>query len=131
MIADVYIHPALPALVRVFGSDFNSVEHVIAINDEDEIILDAQIQDMYYVVDLYDLTISLDDMIKTADEDAPPFKNSRHQHVIENLIIVPHAFYERAVQTFQSPLFDNLPLKICASMEEALSYMEDQQEIAH
>jgi len=131
MIADVYIHPALPALVRVFGSDFNSVEHVLAVNDEDEIILDAQIQDMYYVVDLYDLTISLDEMINTADVDAHPFKNYRHQHVIENLIIVPNSFYETAVQTFQSSIFGDLPVRICASMEEALIYMEGQQEVAH
>jgi hypothetical protein len=131
MIADVYIHPDLPALVRVFGSDFESVEHVIAVNDEDEIILDAQIQNMYYVVDLYDLNVSLDEILHTTDQAAHPFKNYRHHNVIENLVIVPDAYYESAVQTFQSSVFGDLPVKICASMEEALTYMESQQEVAH
>jgi hypothetical protein len=130
MIADVYMHADLPALIRIFGSDFKSVEHAIAVNDEDEIILDAQIQKMYYVVDLYDLKISPDEMIKGAGLVVHPFKNFRHRNVIDILVIVPDHLYEETLQAFTSSILSDLPLKISNSMEEAIEYMESQHEVA-
>lgn len=129
MIADVYFHPDLPALVRVFGSDFKLVEHAIAINEEDEIILDAQTQKLYYIVNVCDMKISFDDMVKGANLAAHQFKNYRHHNVIENLIIVPNRLYEMAAQSLKSNIFGGLYLKTYYSMEDALSYIAQQQSV--
>lgn len=125
MIADVYMHPRLPALVRVFGSDFTQVEHAIAANEEDEIILDAQPHKMYYVVDLRKIQISFDEMVRNADVAAHQFKNYRHQNVIENLMIVPNRPYEMAI--YKSSVFGGLPLKTYYGLQDALAHIEQRQ----
>ena len=126
MIADVYIHSDLPALVRVFGSDFKLVEHAIAVNEEDEIILDAQTDKMYYVIDLCDLQISLGDMIRGANMASHQFKNYRHENVIENLMIVPHHLYKATAQSLDSSILGSVRLKIYSNRADALSYIHQQ-----
>jgi len=129
MIADVYIHSDLSALVRVFGSDFKLVEHAIAVNEEDEIILDAQTHKMYYVIDLCDLQISIGDMIRGANMAAHQFKNYRHENVIENLMVVPHHLYKAAAQSLESSILGSVRLKIYSNRQDALSYI--QQAVSH
>ena len=131
MIADVYIHPELPALVRIFGNDFRLVEHAIAINEEDEIILDDLTCKLYYVVDVRDVQMSFDDMVKGANMAAHQFKNYRHPNVIESLMIVPNRLYELAAQSLKSSVFGNLRVRTFYSVEDALSYIVQQQEVSH
>jgi len=129
MIADVYIHSDLSALVHVFGSDFKLVEHAIAVNEEDEIILDAQTHKMYYVIDLCDLQISIGDMIRGTNMAAHQFKNYRHENVIENLMVVPHHLYKAAAQSLESSILGSVRLKIYSNRQDALSYI--QQAVSH
>jgi hypothetical protein len=130
MIADVYIHPELPALVRIFGSDFKLIEHAIAINEEDEIILDAQTTKLYYVVDVREVQLNFDDITRGASMAAHQFKNYRHQNVIENLMIVPNRLYDVAAQSLKSPMFGNLRLKTFYAIEDAFAHIERQLEVS-
>jgi hypothetical protein len=103
------------------------VEHAIAINEEDEIILDEQTNRLYYVVDICQIKLNLDDMIRGANMAAHQFKNYRHPNVIENLMIVPNRLYEIAAQSLKSSVFGSLRIQTYYSFEEALDHINQQQ----
>lgn len=129
----VYAHPTLPAVIRTYASDFNIADYSEPTNLEDIALLDAQPQNVYLVVDVSSLPITLDDMIKVANIMGRTETGKRkyhHPNVIENIMIVKQRMVELGAQNLKASTMGSIQLSTFPSLETALDYIQQQQGVS-
>jgi hypothetical protein len=130
MSTQVYIHPSLPALIRVYEKDFDFTTQYEAANLEDIAMLDAQTQKIYYVVDTSELVVSFENLLIGAHNAARTElgqRKYRNPNVIENIMVVRQRLVELAAQNLKAPALGAVEFKIFQTIEEALAYITQQQ----
>jgi hypothetical protein len=126
MITQVKRLPDLPVLLREIGPDYKAAEHVSIIHDEDTALLDAESAPVYYVFDIQQLTIGINDIFQAAQNTPAQMRLLKHPKIVEVLAITKSRMVELVARGMNSPLFGNIAIKTFPSPEAALDYVRQQ-----
>ena len=96
--------------------------------DEVRNILNKSNQPMFMLMDVTDLSLSLDDLIKSANRDARGEQAIYHHPNLSELLVVTHsAMVQLAVKGIATITFGNVNAKAFGTVDEALAYARDQK----
>jgi hypothetical protein len=125
-----YLHPKLPAFIRIYEPGFDIGKEFDAVSVEDIALLDAQTKKVYYIMDIQVLTVSFEDLVAGASligRTEVGQKRFHHPNVIENIMVVKQRILEIAAQNLKMPSLGAVNFKILHSLEDALAYIEQQK----
>jgi hypothetical protein len=126
MITEVKRLPDLPVLLRELGPDYKAAEHVSIIHDEDTALLDAESAPIYYVVDMQQMTMGINDVFQAAQNTSAQLKLLKHPNILEIIIITKSRMVELVARGMNSPLFGNISMKTFSTPESAFDYVRQQ-----
>lgn len=84
--------------------------------------LDAQTAPVFWVSDIRNASMSLDEAIFTANFLAKDTKFHEHVNIREILIVTPNMFVKLAAKGLKSASFGNMPVRVFDTFEEAVAY---------
>jgi hypothetical protein len=119
-------HPTLPVVIRRYDSNLDVSQVDPEIQDEDSMVINALSQKVYYLLDVRDLHLGLDELMKAGNMASRKEGNLSNPNIIETLIVVPNRLLEMAAQGLRTASFGHLRVRPFRSMEEALAYVEQQ-----
>jgi hypothetical protein len=119
-------HPTLPVVIRRYDSNLDVSQVDPEIQDEDSVVINALAQKVYYLIDVRDLHLGLDELMKAGNMASRKEGNLSNPNIIETLIVVPNRLLEMAAQGLRTASFGHLRVRPFRSLEEALAYVEQQ-----
>src|SRR5688572_10192222 len=90
-------HPTLPIIIRRYSNLNISEVDPEAINETVNFI-NAQTEKIYYVIDVSDIRVSLEDLTKAGGMASAKNSTLSNENIIETLVIVPNRLIELAAQ---------------------------------
>jgi hypothetical protein len=117
-------HPTLPIVMRTYDSSLKLGSGDLSMTLEDEAMINAQTAPTYYLLDMRELTLSFEEIMRASNIAAGQSKTFTNPNVIENLVIVPNRLVELSAEGLRSPVFGSLKIKPFRSVEEAVAYVE-------
>jgi hypothetical protein len=90
------------------------------------VVINALAQKVYYLIDVRDLHLGLDELMKAGNMASRKEGNLSNPNIIETLIVVPNRLLEMAAQGLRTASFGHLRVRPFRSLEEALAYVEQQ-----
>jgi hypothetical protein len=118
--------PDLPVLLREIGPDYKAAEHVSILHEEDTALLDAESGPVYYIIDIQQITIGINDIFQSAQNTPAQLRLLKHAKIVETLVITKNRMIELAARGMSSPLFGSITMKTFPTLEAALDYVRQQ-----
>lgn len=116
-----------PIITSVATSDWRTGEHTAASADEINALLDEANEPCYLILDVQEVTMSLDELIQWASFAARKSGvNLHHPHMKAVLAVTKSKLFELAGKGLRHDAFGNVNVHIFGSMEEALAYARAQ-----
>jgi hypothetical protein len=127
MITEVKRLPGLPVLLRAVGPDYRSTDQThILFYEEDAASLDAESAPIYYILDIQQMTMGINDVLQSAQNTPAQLRLLKHPKIIETLVITKSRLIELAARGMNSPLFGSVTMKTFSNPEAALDYVRQQ-----
>jgi hypothetical protein len=117
-------HPTLPVIIRRYDESLNLAEIEPESRQVDTDLINALKEKIYYIMDIRELSMSFDDLLKASSLASRKDSNMSHPNIIETLVVVPNRMLEIAAQGLRTASFGNLRVRPFRSMEEALEYVK-------
>ena len=115
--------PDEPILIVTYLEGFNIAEQIPQSFKDTMAVLDQVKEPVFYIVDLTQLSLSLDDVITTSSLGARGDQPLWHHPMIREMIFVsPSTLVKLTAQGLDSPAFGNLKARIFQTRDEALGY---------
>jgi hypothetical protein len=126
LMASLEKHPTLPIVMRTYDSSLVFGSGDMRMTLEDEAMINAQPTLTYYLLDMREVTLSFEEIMKASSIAAGQSKTFTNPNVIENLIIVPNRLVELSAEGLRSPVYGSLKIKPFRTVEDAVAYVEQQ-----
>jgi len=119
-------HPTLPIIIRRYDDSLNLAQVDAAILEQNAQLINSQSQKIYYLIDVREMHVGLDDLLKAGGLAAQKEGNLTNPNIIETLIVVPNRLMEMAAQGLRTATFGHLRVRAFRSMEAAFEYVQQQ-----
>jgi hypothetical protein len=119
-------HPTLPVIIRRYDKSLDVSQVDPEILDQDSIIINSQGQKVYYLLDIRELHLGLDELLKAGNMASRKESNLSNPNIIETLVVVPNRLLEMAAQGLRTATFGYLPARAFRTMDDALEYVQKQ-----
>jgi hypothetical protein len=120
-------HPTLPVVIRRYDDNSLNLSHVDPkVIDQSMDLINSQKEKVYYLIDVRELHINLDDILKAGGMASNKEGSLSNPNIIETLVVVPNRLVEMAAQGLRTATFGHLRIRPFRSVEEALAYVEQQ-----
>jgi len=116
--------PNHPVVVQTLGKDFSHAAEGIRGMEQATHLLDQQSHPVFFIWNLSDVSLSLDDIIAGAGLATKQAKFFQHPNIREAIVITKSRMLELASKGMDSPIFGNIKMRIFKTLDEALAYIE-------
>jgi hypothetical protein len=120
--------PDYPAISITILSDFQSREHLLLLLEEMKQVLDACVEPVYIVAELYETQTTFDDLMYATNEAARGAGKAvlHHPKLKLTLVTTKHKLWAIAAKGMSSEAFGKVPVRVFDSRELALAYIREQ-----
>lgn len=119
--------PGEPIIIQKLHSDYSlAAEGEQSIADSIA-LLDAQPEQVYYIVDLTDAHLSVNDVIQGANLASRQTQVLKHPKIRANLFITTSPLVSFAAKGMNSPAFGGIKIEVYSSTDEALAAIRAQR----
>ena len=119
-------HPTLPIIIRRYDDSLDVSQVDPEILNQDSDLINAQNQKVYYLLDIRDLHLGLDELLKAGNMASRKEGNLSNPNIIETLVVVPNRLLEMAAQGLRTATFGHMRVRAFRSVEDALEYVQKQ-----
>lgn len=114
-------HPTLPAIICTLNKDYN-VAKQMALTDQAVLQILENADQPLYLINIFDLAISLDEIVAAANHVAhDPAAGWHHPKTKQVLVVTENAILRLAAKGMDSAPFGNLRISIFPTLDEALA----------
>jgi hypothetical protein len=114
--------PDEPILLQLLGDDFDYSVDMLRDLERLLNILDQLSQPVFYIIDVRQMSLTLDDLIAAAGTATQQAKVFKHPNIRETIIVTESRMIALSAKGLNSPIFGNIKFKVFGSVEEALDY---------
>ena len=120
-------HPTLPLIIRHYSAeDLSLTETDSPIIRETNALFEAQPNKVYYLIDVSDLHLNIEEIMKAGNLAAQKSSTIHNDKIIETLIVVASRLAELAAQGLRTASFGHLQVRPFRSIQDAVAYVEQQ-----
>lgn len=119
-------HPTLPVIIRRYDKNLDVSQVDPELGNQDSEIINSLKEKVYYLIDIRELHLGLDDLLKAGNMASRKEGNLSNPNVIETLIVVPNRLMEMAAQGLRTATFGHMRVRPFRTMEDALAYVQQQ-----
>jgi hypothetical protein len=113
--------PQEPIYVTIMTADYSVTHDQVHSTADGRAILEAVDEPVYWVVDVTQISISLDDIIASSNRGARGEEPLWHHPMIKEFIFVsPNMLVKLAAKGLNSEIFGNLNITVCDTLEQAI-----------
>jgi hypothetical protein len=119
-------HPTLPIIMRRYDDTLDVAEVQPTLQSEDSDLIAVQQGKVYYLLDIRDLHLGLDELSMAGSMASRKGSNLNNPNVIETLVVVPNRLMEIATQGLRTATFGQMKVRAFRTLEAAFAYVEQQ-----
>lgn len=119
-------HPTLPVIIRRYDKNLDVSQVDPELGNQDSEIINSLEEKVYYLIDIRELHLGLEDLLKAGNMASRKEGNLSNPNVIETLIVVPNRLMEMAAQGLRTATFGHMRVRPFRTMEDALAYVQQQ-----
>jgi hypothetical protein len=119
-------HPTLPIVIRRYDdASLNLSSAASEPVSEDTRFIGEQSEKVYYLLDLREIHVGLDEVMKAGSLAAQKNSSLSSPNIIETLVVVPNRLLEMAAQGLRTATFGHMRVRAFRTMEDAIAYVEE------
>jgi len=120
-------YPNEPIIVQTFNADYNVALEMPVSNPAIYSAIDAAPEDKVFLIDIFNFSIALDDIIKSASTVARGEKSLWHHPKLKQVILVTtDEVLRMSAKGMASQAFGGLQIPVFETLDEALAYARGQ-----
>jgi hypothetical protein len=114
--------PHEPIIYLTYSPDFSVTRELPQQMEETVVLLDAQPEPVYLIIDVRETQFSLDDLIQGANMATRQRKVLLHPNIEANLVVTNSKLVALTSKGLKSPVFGSIKIEVFETVEEAFAY---------